>query len=349
MTAPILWRVAGSHVAVLRGFRNRDAQVLLTLFPPKPAPGQPRGGSTYYPATAGDVLAQHQPLVQVVEGDLQRRPGYSLGLVVNEADQHPEGWQPSPETGRAWGSRNGHINTAMWLFSECDQEGLDQEEQLLLAQRVYGADPSLVIATGGKSLHCYYRLAEPVTAERFTDLQKLVIAVYEHLEPGCSVDRSLAKPAQVMRLAGALHPRTGRYAVIHAASDTVLDPVALEARLQALLPASRPRPVPSPHRPPTTPYGRPGGPRKRTLQDVIAAMGRVPSFASGCGQREQFLRFQAAVRHAVREAGSTDQQALALVQAHSPGVLDAEDYFRTDWTQISAGTLFFMARQEGHS
>ncbi|WP_259730273.1 hypothetical protein [Synechococcus sp. CS-1333] len=102
-----------------------------------------------------------------------------------------------------------------------------------LVGRVFGAASSFIVATGGKSLHVYFRLAEPITPERFTEFQRLVIAAYRHLAPEYSIYASLAKPAQVLLLAGGVHPRTGNLATIRSASGTTVDPGALEAALTA--------------------------------------------------------------------------------------------------------------------
>ena len=321
-TPTVLWQVAASHVAVLRrASTSPDAQVLLTLFPPRPAPGQPRGGSTYYPATARDVLDSDWALLETVESDLHHRPGHSLGLVVNEADPHPEDWRPGPETGRAWGTRNAHISSCWWLFSECDHDGFGLAEQVALATGVYGANPSLVITTGNKSAHTYYRLTEPITAARFTALQKLVIAAYLHLEPGCSVDRSLAKPAQVMQLAGGLHPRTGRHALIHSASTIVVDPEQLEARLQALLPAPAPPPSPPIDRRPW-PHGphRPtrGHLQPPTLLEITDALSRSPKRVPEQGDYPNHRNLLWGLVKACKEAGGTVETAISLMEAHSP-------------------------------
>jgi hypothetical protein len=361
---------------MLRGSHRPDSLVLLTLFPPRAAPGQRRSGSRFYNATTEQILAGDGALSFAINADLIINPGYSLGLVVNEPLPVPDDWGSRPEhfapprtsngsllnveqqqaererrcmawvandhnaiPPRQWGASSEHIAPCLWLFAECDQEGLESDAQLELAAAVFGAEPTFSIHTGGKSVHVYFRLLKPIAPARFTELQTLVIRAYAHISPGCAVDPSLKKPNQVLRLAGGVHPRTGCLATIHTASNTLIDPGALENRLSVLLPP----PAPSP-RPPAA--RRPVGVTQRgippTLDQIRTALDRIPPYASGEGQRPEFIRFVGGLRAAVIEAGGADNDALDLATSHSAGVLDVDDYWRTDWTQISAGSLWFQ-------
>ncbi len=377
------WPPVAAQVAILRNRQRPEALVLLTLFPPKAHPGERRAGSLYYLATVEQILASDSALVGAIAAALFANPGHSLGLVVNEPLPLPADWGDRPEHFKAWcttrdgthqtpeqqraeqerhcrdwaigalrarrpkqwGASNEHIGPCRWLFAECDQEGFDLADQLALAIEVFDAEPTFSIATGGKSLHVYFRLAEPITPERFTALQKLVIAAFEHLSPGCKVDGSLSKPAQVLRLAGGFHPRTGNLATIHTVSNTRLDPDALEARLRGVLPPPLlPPPPPRPgqlRRPQRTllPYQR----TRPNMEDVLAGLELIPAFASGQGQRTEFRNFIGGLIAAVKEAGGTEQQALDLCQQHSPGVLDVADYWNFDWTKIGPGSFWHHA------
>ncbi|WP_193916314.1 hypothetical protein [Cyanobium sp. LEGE 06113] len=263
-----------AHVAMLRGHQRPDAPLLLTLFPPRPQPGQSVGFSRYFRTTAGQVLEADPELLAGIEAATREAPSHSLGLVVNAALPQPPDWGSQPDhfpirrirkgqpltaaeqqayqaercelwnSGRRegwcapkqWGASIEHIGPCRWLFAECDREGFPKSDQLALAAAVFGAPPTFSIDTGGKSAHCYYRLSRPVPPADWARLQALVIGAYGQLEPAASVDGSLKKPNQVMRLAGGIHPRTGALATIHTATGTLVDPAALEQHLQALQP-----------------------------------------------------------------------------------------------------------------
>jgi hypothetical protein len=312
--------------------------VLLTLFPPKIKPGEKRAWSRYYLTTCGAVLLCRPQLVEAVARDLQQLPGHSLGLIVNEPLPRPADRQPNTGNGANWGASNAHIGPCRWLFAECDLEGLSLADQLALAVAVAGAEPTFTVYTGGKSLHSYWRLAELISPDRFTSLQELLIAAYEHQAPGCKVDGSLAKPAQVMRLAGGTHPSTGRLACIHTASGTVLGADALEARLQAMAPA----PVAPP--PPPRPPSRPGQLRRPqriplpsqrgkppTLEQIREALKTCPPRVPGKGDyvgkggaRGDRNWLWGLVR-ACEAAGGTVEDAIAMMESHSPGATSGWD------------------------
>lgn len=78
------------------------------------------------------------------------------------------------------------------------------------------------------------------------------------------------------------------------------------------------------------------------MEQILTRLKQHPPYASGRGQREEFRRFAAGLRAAVIEAGGSDDDALRLIQQHSPGVLDVADYWRTQWVEIGAGSFWFL-------
>jgi hypothetical protein len=297
----------------------------MTLFPPKAAPGELRPPSTYYPTTVGQVIDADPSLVDAIAADLSRLDGHSLGLIVNEPKPQPADWQPNTGNGANWGASNAHIGPCWWLFSECDREGFGLAEQLALAVRVFGAEPTFTVATGGKSGHNYARLTAPVDPSRFRELQELLIATYQLLEPDCKVDGSLSKPCQVMLLAGGAHPRTGVLASIHTARANTFDPDELEARLRGILPPLPPAP-PQHHRAPRRPSLRAhrGRDYRPTLRDIADALATYPRRVGGQGtyagapggQGDRNLLW--GLVKACEEAGGLIETAIALMEAHSP-------------------------------
>ena len=329
------WPVLATHITLLRGISSPDAPVLLTLFPPKAKPGEKRGTSLYYATTAGTIHDGDQALQVRIRRDWQRHPQHSLGLVVNQPLPQPVDWRPGTGNGAAWGGRNAHIGPCRWLFAECDRDGFGLDQQAALAERIYGISPTFAISTGNRSLHAYIRTTRPITPEEFRILQRATAAAYLSLEPTCEVDSSLCNPARVLRAAGGQHPRTGQIAEVFSASGLALDPDRLLQRLHGIAP---PPPPPAP-RPFTRPLHRAAAP---AMEQILKRLERHPAYASGRGQREEFRRFAAGLRAAVIEAGGTDDDALRLIQQHSPGVLDAADYWRTQWADIHAGSFWFL-------
>jgi hypothetical protein len=327
---------------MLRGSHRPEAQVLLSLFPPEVGPDKRQGGSIYYPATVGQIRASDPTLVSMIEADLIRLPGYSLGLIVNEPLSIPEDWQPKIGNGATWGASIAHIAPCRWLFAECEREGLAFAGQLALAVDVFGVEPTFSIHTGGTSLNCYYALSEAISPEKFRELQGLVIAVYQYLVPGCSVDQTLVEPNKEMRLAGGFHPRTGQIASIYGATNNEIDAAAVEDRLRALLPPPPAPPQLPPMRPRSPPCSASPGqininPGRRSRGDdpdqpLHNRTRTAPGFnwvrGVGLGCRER--------------CRGRDYQALVLVMTFSPGETDAPAYWHFDWIKISANSCWYV-------
>jgi len=73
---------------------------------------------------------------------------------------------------------NPHVSQSQLCFYEIDDRSVEEQwEVLQRLQAQTGLQPCAVIHTGGKSLHVYFRLSEPVDAQRWKVLnRKLTIA-----------------------------------------------------------------------------------------------------------------------------------------------------------------------------
>jgi len=144
---------------------------------------------------ARDFLKNGKPISQEVDKLLAQRPDMSLGFVVNPG-----------------GGKKAEITSAIALFTE-DDSGASIDDQMLSWQGVM-PEPGLSVFTGNKSIHHYWPLREPITPEQFTIAQRRLAAVMQAANPGGDADTSLDDPNQVMRVAGAIHPKTGNRAEI---------------------------------------------------------------------------------------------------------------------------------------
>jgi hypothetical protein len=257
--------------------------------------------------------------------------GASLYLVVGEAtaasgvDRH----------GRPTGAViDNDIEAVPALFVEWDSG--DIAEQLGAWQRLGLPEPTLMLTTGGKSAHVYWRLREPLAAAEWKAATARLIAF-------CKSDKACSNTSRVMRLAGSRYvdketgKQTGaRAEIVHEAPEAIYD---LAQLLACLPPAPAPSPAPSP------------APRRdhdaRPLVEVREALLQIPPILPQNGQREQFRSLAWGLLCAVREAGSADSMALALLEEHSPAVLDAAEYLQTEPHSITAATFWHLARQAG--
>jgi Fe2+ or Zn2+ uptake regulation protein len=211
------------------------------------------------------------------------------------------------------------------LFVEWD-DGADIDTQAQRWQELELPEPTLMVSTGGKSVHCYWVLLEPISSEQWKQITARLIA-------HCNSDKACKNPSRVMRLPGSIYydkktgEPTGQCRIIAAAGHRY---AAFD--IDAALPA------PAPAKPVTAAPSRQFEPRSEA--ELIDALRQVPVFAHGEGRREELLGL--AFRLAA-ELGA--DRGLQLMQEHSPGVDDLADYFKTEPDRISAGSIWPFMRE----
>lgn len=94
------------------------------------------------------------------------------------------------------GQTDKEVETCRAIFYEHDN--LSKELQLGLWQSKGLPEPTFQVDTGGKSIHSYWVLTEPIDPTRWRSLQSDLLEF-------ASGDRSLKNPSRVMRLAGCYH------------------------------------------------------------------------------------------------------------------------------------------------
>ncbi len=150
---------------------------------------------------------------QFVERKLRENPQLSLGIVPNPSLPQPSDWGTKPEhlnkrgKPKIWGASNKHIAGSKLIWTEGDG-ALSIEDQYEIIREAFALEPSFVIWSGGKSLHPYWKLSEPISPEKFKELQIRLAAQMKACSEDFGVDESLNNPARIMRSAGGLHSRT---------------------------------------------------------------------------------------------------------------------------------------------
>ncbi|MHC5763608.1 DUF3987 domain-containing protein, partial [Nostoc sp.] len=131
----------------------------------------PRKGARKADATTIESIAQTAEKVQ--------NEGMGIYLVVNGG-----------------GQRDAEVETCRAIFYEHDN--LSKELQLGLWETLGLPEPTFQVDTGGKSIHSYWVLTEPIDPTRWRSLQSDLLEF-------ANADRSLKNPSRVMRLAGCYH------------------------------------------------------------------------------------------------------------------------------------------------
>ena len=94
------------------------------------------------------------------------------------------------------GDRDDQITSCRALFCEWDNRPV--EWQLTAWQELGLPQPTIQVSTGGKSIHNYWILADPITPAHWRTVQTRLL---DHAD----ADRSLKNPSRVMRLPGTYH------------------------------------------------------------------------------------------------------------------------------------------------
>lgn len=157
---------------------------------------------------------------------------HALYLVIGEA---------STASGPSGGVRDADITSVPALFVEWDD--LSTDEQLTAWQRLGLPTPTLMLTTGGKSVHAYWRLQQPIPPAEWKAITGRVIA-------HCASDKACRNPSRVMRLAGSLYidkatgkPTGARAEIAHEAADAIYTPDQITACLPE---PQKPQPLPPP-------------------------------------------------------------------------------------------------------
>lgn len=122
-----------------------------------------------------------------------------------------------PERGGIAYDKRKEITEVRFLKYEIDDASMSLEEQFETWRRAGLPPPTMVLFTGGKSLHFWWRLKTPLPlGEGIVALKRLQEAI-KQATPGVKLDSKMESPAQPMRLAGGIHPGTRQRSTIYAA------------------------------------------------------------------------------------------------------------------------------------
>lgn len=130
------------------------------------------------------------------------------------------------------GNRDAEITQCRAIFYEHDD--LSKDEQLGLWQSLCLPEPTFQVDTGGKSIHSYWTLSEPITPDKWRSIQSDLL----NFSDG---DRSIKNPSRVMRLAGFHHHGSGAVATIVSRSGTTYSYGELRSIIPSVMILSEPK------------------------------------------------------------------------------------------------------------
>jgi hypothetical protein len=248
-------------------------------------------------------------------------------------------------SGPKGGVRDVDVTSLPALWAEWDD--LPEEEQIT-AWRVLGLpEPSVMVSTGGKSMHCYWVLQEALQPEEWRPVQTRLI---EH----CGSDPACKNPARVMRLPGCPYidkktgDPTGRHCEVIAATGTRYSLAEILATLPAEAPAPAPAPVTQSLAP--SPASRcQGNLPPRSVEEVEAAAQFIPRRVRGEGTYPSDRNALCGCAAALAEAGhpTPEDHALALLGNRWPSEREARQVLESSTTR-KAASFWAIAQEHGY-
>ena len=230
------------------------------------------------------------------------------------------------------GDTKASIKHCIAYFAEFDDIPKDQQLAVVAAKM---PPASIIVDTGGDSLHFYWLLAAPEHDKERWQADQKRIAKYLGSDP------SINDPPRVMRLPGAIYfdanqQPVGRAAIVHQGEERYSREDVLAG-------------VPEPQAAPPAPSGAAAGPvsttsTDKTIRQAVEQLSRVPARIPGTGTRHVYLKLLWALADL---AGSAE--AARMLSQHSPAWAAAEDLAakaaEADGS-IGHGSFFHVVKEE---
>jgi len=277
----------------------------------------------------------------------QNRSGFNLYVCIGSADRG---------SGKNGAVIDADVVAVPALFVEWD-DGATVDEQKGRPATLGLPGPTLALATGGKSLHVYFRLTEPMEPGAWRVLQRDLIA-------HCNADPACSNPSRVMRLAGGMYWSKGQPSIVSGRAQIMsvcpatYAPDAIEKVVGGATARARTEP---PHRS----TGEPGATGMillpdntstghlppRDLDEIRAALACIPQRVPGENQYANHRNRLWGLAAAVVEAGHPRELAGDLMEQHSPSATcgwDVRQVLASGGDRIGSGTFWREAAEHGY-
>ena len=225
------------------------------------------------------------------------------------------------------------INQCHAFFAEWDN--IPKEKQLYIYKELNLPLPTFMVDTGGKSIHNYWVLKQPVAPEVWKPIQ---IRLLDY----CKADRSIKNPSRVMRLGGfyyvdATGKPTNKSEIINiSGKEYSIDDIA------QVLPepkAEAPR------------YKKVITKSDWTIKDVAAALDAIPTRISGNNTYEEYRQIAWGLKAILKDIGRSESLAIDLMERHSPSGKvsgwNIPQVMRSGGERVGAGTFIYYAQKHG--
>lgn len=250
------------------------------------------------------------------------------------------------------GPNDADVKECSYLFVEWDAQPM--EWQIGAWQALGLPEPTVLLATGGKSIHAYWRLAEAIEPVRWRPLIQRLIAY-------CQSDHTCKNPSRLMRLAGSsyihktddlgpdgqsiggtLGPHPAR--MIRHSPAAIYSAAVFEERLPELPKAEPVAPAPAP----AAPSRSTAADQPRTYEELERLVSSYPQILAKSGQREEALRLVCGLARCMELIGKGKADAVALASRYHPQAADTfEQIDGWKFDQFDAGSFIKQCKGGG--
>ncbi len=312
---------AEPNLSVERNFKASDATRFLELL------GKDAAETWFRSLKPGNKGAYERRGLELNWINSKTAAGFNLYAVIGNA---------TAASGKGGGVQDIDVTTVPALFVEWD-DGASIEEQMQRWQELKLPEPSLMVSTGGKSVHCYWVQSEPMAPEPWRVMQARLIDY-------AGGDTQCKNLSRVMRLPGSIYydkktgEPTGQCRIL---SDTGTRYSAAE--IEECLPA----PAPTPVKPAAVEASRKWEPR--SIEEINAAAEFIPERRVGEGTYPESRNALCGCSAALAEAGAEDPDgmALALLGHLWPDEGTARQVLESATTR-AAGSFWAIAKKGGY-
>ena len=231
------------------------------------------------------------------------------------------------------GDKAAEINKCHAFFVEWDDRS--KKEQLHIYKEKHLPEPTFMVDTGGKSIHCYWVLKSPVMTEVWKPIQIRLIDY-------CKADKNIKDASRCMRLAGFYYvDATGKPTVKSEIINISGKEYSIEDIAQVL-------PEPKAEAPR---YKKKITKSDWTLRDIGEALDAIPTRVTGNNTYEEYRQIAWGLKALVKEIGYPESLAIDLMEAHSPSGKvsgwNIPQVMRSGGERTGAGTFIFIAQKHG--
>jgi hypothetical protein len=245
------------------------------------------------------------------------------------------------------GPNDSDVTSCQFLFVEWDDK--DLAWQTTAWQTLGLPEPTAQLATGGKSVHCYWRLREPIDPSRWRALTARLIRF-------CDSDPTCRNPSRLMRLAGSSYiyrdkdlapdgtSLGGQYGP-HRARLISSHPAAIYAaeEFEAGLPQLPPPPPPA--APPAAPARTSSASEPRSYAELERLVAAYPTIVANNGQRDEALKLVCGLTRCLELIGMGKADAIALASRYHPQAADTfEGVERWAFEQFDPGSFIAQCK-----